>query len=69
MTIYQVSEIRGKRKASYMMGFETERELAAWLNGKRAFENERTYSVTAWAVNAEGYGYVNLERYGYSNGI
>lgn len=69
MKMYQVAEIKGKHMAAYMIGFQTEQGMTAWLNGKRAFENERTYSITAWELNAEGYGYVALEGYGYKSNI
>ncbi len=41
MTIYQVMEINGKNKETYTIGFETEKELTCWLNGKSIWEDEK----------------------------
>jgi len=66
MKIYQVAEIKGKHKETYMMGFETDAEMSRWLDGKRAFEDERKYSITAWSLTSEGFGYINLRKHGYT---
>ena len=65
MKMYQVVEINGKRKESYTMMFESDAEMGRYLENKRAFEDERKYSITAWNIKSDGYGCVILSRYGY----
>lgn len=62
MKIYQVVEnINGKHE-TYTIGFETEKELGDWLNGKRLWINERKDSIVAWKLGTCGEGYIDLEK-------
>lgn len=62
MKMYQIVEnISGKRE-TYIIGFETEKELSNYLNGKQLCINEKKDSIVAWKVNSDGYGYIDLER-------
>ena len=40
----------------------TEAELTEWLNGKHIWINEKKDSIAVWKVNADGFGYIDLER-------
>ena len=62
MPMYQVVESVNGKHETYMIGFETEAELTKYLNGKRIWINEKKDSVMAWKVNADGTGYIDLER-------
>lgn len=66
--MYQVMENVGGKRETYMLGFETEKELTSYLNGKRNWINEKKDSIVAWSVNAAGYGYVDLDRVWKLNG-
>ena len=65
MKLYQVVEINGKHKESYPMSFESDAALTRWLEGKKAIEDERKYSINAWSISSDGYGYIDMSRYGY----
>lgn len=62
MTMYQVAEYINGKCETYMIGFETEKELTSYLNGKRNWINEKKDRIVAWKVNADGFGYIDLER-------
>ena len=62
MKMYQVMEIGKGIRETYMMGFETDADLTYWLNGKEAWhDDDKTYSIVAWSLTAEGFGWVDLE--------
>lgn len=61
MTMYQVVEHIGGKNETYMVGFETEKEMSNWLNGKRIWINEKKDSIVAWKISPEGFGWVDLE--------
>ena len=62
MTMYQIVEHDKKLNKTYMMGFDTEAELSSFLNGRQEMSEDKNYSIVAWKVNNEGYGYIDLER-------
>lgn len=62
MTMYQVVEHISGKNETYMIGFKTEAELTHFLNGKSNWINEKKDSIVAWRVNADGTGYIDLER-------
>lgn len=61
MKMYEIMEQNGRKMTTSIQGFETEKELTAWLNGKRAMEDEKKYSIVAWIITSEGHGYIDLE--------
>lgn len=62
MKIYQIVEhIKGKNK-TYTMGFETDKELAHWLEGQELWINEKKDSIVAWDIGKCGEYYVDLEK-------
>lgn len=61
MKMYQVVEHIGGKNSTYMIGFETEKELTAWLTGKRKWIDEKKESIVAWNVREDGAGYIDLE--------
>lgn len=63
MKMYKIVEHINGKSETYMIGFETEKELSSWLNGKRLWINEKKDSIVAWAINADGNGYINLEKF------
>lgn len=62
MKMYQVVERSGKKKETYMIGFNSDAELSYYIQGK---ENNHgsNYSIVAWSITSDGYGYINLEKY------
>ena len=62
MTNYQVVERINGKNETYLIGFETEKELTYWLNGKRLWINERKDSIVAWKLGTCGEGYIDLDR-------
>lgn len=62
MMMYQVVEHVSGKNETYMIGFETEKEMSNWLNGKRLWINEKKDSIVAWQINEEGRGWIDLER-------
>lgn len=62
MTMYQVAEHINGKSETYTIGFETEKEMSSWLNGKRLWINEKRDSIVAWKLGTCGEGYVDLER-------
>lgn len=61
MKMYQVMEQGEGIRDTYMMGFETEEELTNWLEAKKGWHGNK-YSIVAWRVNSEGFGWIDLEK-------
>ena len=60
MKMYQIVERNGKRKETYMIGFDSDSDLSNWISG-RISSHGPSYSIVAWSLTADGYGYINLE--------
>lgn len=70
MKLYQIVEQGKGIRETYTMGFETEKELSKYLNGKQemigyvpGLGGDKTYSIVAWYIGEHGEAYINIEKY------